>query len=110
MPSNFHVIQYAMVVTLFGCYKCAMRVVELAASDEDFDSSQILLASFGPADTMITVNVSIFEDHLVENDEMFQLLINLPSSAEMLGIAKGTPHITDVVIIDDDSELLYLGV
>lgn len=52
------------------------------------------------------VNVSIFDDNLVENNEMFQLLIDLPSSAETLGITKGTPNIADALIIDDDSELL----
>ena len=93
-----------MAATLFECCKYAMYAVELAASDEDFDSSQMLLASFGPADTAVTVNVSIFEDRLVENNEMFELFIDLPLSTEILGITKGTPHIADVVIIDDDSE------
>lgn len=69
----------------------------------------MLLASFGSKDTTVTVNVSIFDDDLVENNEVFQLSIDLPPSTEKLGILKGTSHIADAVIINDDSESLYLS-
>lgn len=67
----------------------------------------MLLVSFGLADTTVTINVSIFDDDLVENNEVFQILIDISPE---FGIMKGTPHIADAIIIDDDSKLLHLNI
>ncbi|XP_065911234.1 extracellular matrix protein 3-like [Dysidea avara] len=62
----------------------------------------MLLASFGPNDITSVVNVSITDDNIVEDQEMFQLLLIVPSPAENVGITAGSPHVANAVILDND--------
>jgi len=60
------------------------------------------LALFGPTDTHAIVNVTITDDDVVEDHEVFQLQLVTSTSLEELGIKTGTPNITDAVIVDND--------
>jgi len=77
------------------------------ASSSDIDVSQIPLALFGPNDTHATVNVTIIDDNVAEDQEVFQLLLIIAPSVEELGIEKGTPYVADVLIVDDDGKYVY---
>ena len=60
------------------------------------------LALFGPTDTSAIVYVTITDDNVSEDQEMFQLVLNISPSLQEIGIAKGTPSVVDALIIDDD--------
>ena len=64
----------------------------------------MLLASFGPNDITSVVNVSIIDDNVVEDQEMFQLLLVVPSPAENVGITAGSPHVANAVILDNEGK------
>ena len=80
-------------------------IIGSTASDEDIDSTQMLLASFGPNDITSVVNVSIVDDNIVEDQEIFQLLLVVPSPAENIGITAGSPHVANAVILDNDGNV-----
>ena len=73
------------------------------ATDRDFNNTfQIPQAFFGPTDKYAIVNVTITDDDVVEDHEVFELKLTISSSLQEIGITKGTPSIAQGVIVDDD--------
>ena len=73
------------------------------ATDRDFNNTfQTPQALFGPTDKYAIVNVTITDDDVVEDHEVFELKLTTSSSLQEIGITKGTPSIAQGVIVDDD--------
>ena len=73
-----------------------------SATDKDFDTLQMPLALFGPTDSHAIANVTITDDYVVEDEEVFQLQLILSSSLQEIGIMKGMPNVAEALIVDDD--------
>jgi len=73
-----------------------------SATDKDFDTLQIPLALFGSTDSRAIVNVTITDDYVVEDEEVFQLQLILSSFLQEIGITKGMPNVAEAFIVDDD--------
>ena len=59
---------------------------------------------FPPGENNISFNVSIVNDDVVELDESFTLVLEIPEAAAALRVVRGSPDTATVNILDDDSE------
>ena len=88
-----------MTLCLSLCHPC---VVLLQLGGKDYGGEGFLVA-FPIGDTVISFNIAIVDDDVVEASEQFSLHLEIPDEAASSGITKGTQYATaNVTIVNDD--------
>ena len=76
----------------------------LSPSDgEDYRGGQFSVF-FPPGENNISINVPIINDDVIEFDESFTLVLDIPEAAAALRVVRGSPDTATVNILDNDSE------
>ena len=57
---------------------------------------------FSAGSTSLLVSIPIFNDILIENDEIFEAVLSKVTGANTPDVVIGTPNVANVVIVDDD--------
>ena len=88
------------VITLY-VYYCS--IIEL-----DFDSGEIEVV-FSPNSTLVSVNITIFDDIDPEFNETIDIAIMITAAMKEIGVKDGNITKAIGVILNDDSKLIIIG-
>lgn len=61
--------------------------------------------TYAPGQTMVFVTFSTRDDEIVEGNEMFTVILNVPAEAASLGVRTKSPSVAVITIIDDSDEI-----
>ena len=88
-------------ITSLYVYYCS--IIEI-----DFVSSEIEVV-FSPNSTLVSVNITIFDDIYPEFNESFDIAIMIPAAMKEIGVKDG--NITKAIgfILNDDSKFIKIG-
>ena len=82
------------------CHPCAVFATHLGGNDYAGEGFSV---AFSIGDTVISFNIPIVDDDVVEASEQFSLRLEIPDKAASSGITKGTQYATaNVTIVNDD--------
>ena len=83
---------------------CSSRTFLKCIGNVDYDLGEQRIVKIPKGETIIPLNISIKPDDIVEENESFNLSIDVSSLPD--DIRLGSPNITTVTIVDDDSKSL----
>jgi len=81
--------------------------MNFSITDTDFDDDDIEVL-FGPNSTLVSVNVTIFDDIYPEFNEIFDISIIIPPAMKEIGVKNGNISRAIGVILNDDSKLIKI--
>ena len=76
------------------------------AEGEDYIGREFFVM-FPPGSTKDSFTVPIINDDVFEFDEMFSLALEIPQSAQNIGVMRGVPFMANVTIINDECESTF---
>ena len=76
------------------------------AEGEDYTGKDFFIM-FSPGSTKESFKISIINDDVFEFDEMFSLALEIPQSAQNIGVMRGVPFMANVTIINDECESTF---
>ena len=82
------------------CHPCVVSAAQLGGNDYAGEGFSV---AFPIGDTVISFNIAIVDDDVVEASEHFSLHLEISDEAASSGITKGTQYATaNVTIVNDD--------
>ena len=89
-----------MTLCLSLCHPCVVFAAQLGGNDYAGEGFSV---AFPIGDTVISFNIAIVDDDIVEASEHFSLHLEISDEAASSGITKGTQYATaNVTIVNDD--------
>ena len=84
------------------CVCISMYILRFLESDFKRDDIDVV---FGPNDTQVFVNITIFDDSYPEFNETFNISVIIPPAMRQIGVMEGDIITTTGFILNDDSKL-----